>query len=93
MYKYVFTLPVSFRGSCTPRMSQILLGKIIRVILQKKEGVYKSVNFKDFSRPNKDIKYFFKDLNRIQGLFKTTSKIQDLFKTERTLYNRNRKQR
>ena len=41
-------------------MSQIRLGKIIRVILQKKEGVYKSVNFKDFSRPNKDIKYFLR---------------------------------
>ena len=57
MYKNVFTLPVSFRGSCTPRVS---LGKIIRVILQKKEGAYKSVNFKDFSRPNKDIKYFLR---------------------------------
>ena len=58
MSKNVFTLPVSFTDSYTPRMSLILLGKIIRVILQKKEGVYKVVNFKDFSRPNKDIKYF-----------------------------------
>ena len=57
MRQNVFTLPVS---SYTPRMSQILLGKIIRVILQKKEGVYKVVNFKDFSRPNKDIKYFLR---------------------------------
>ena len=57
MHKNVLTLPVSFTSSCTPRMSQIRLGKIIRVILQKKEGVYKVVNFKDFSRPNKDIKY------------------------------------
>ena len=60
MRKNVFTLPVSFTGSYTPRMSQILLGKIIRVILQKKEGVYKVVNFKDFSRPYKDIKYFLR---------------------------------
>ena len=60
MYKNVFTLPVSFTGSYTPRVSQILLGKIIRVILQKKEGAYKSVNFKDFSRLNKDIKYFLR---------------------------------
>ena len=60
MHKNVFTLPVSFTGSCTPRMSQVRLGKIIRVILQKKEGVYKVVNFKDFSRPNKDIKYFLR---------------------------------
>ena len=37
--KNVFTLPVSFTGSYTPRMSQILLGKIIRLIPQKKEGV------------------------------------------------------
>ena len=60
MYKNVFTLPLSFIGSCTPRVSQILLGKIIRVILQKKEGAYKSVNFKDFSKPNKDIKCFLR---------------------------------
>ena len=48
MHKNVLTLPVSFTSSCTPRMSQIRLGKIIRVILQKKEGVYRVVNFKDF---------------------------------------------
>ena len=42
-------------------------------------GVDKAVNFKDVSRPNKEIKYFSKDFNRIQGLFKTTAKIQDLF--------------
>ena len=58
--KNVFTLLVSFTGSYTPRMSQILLGKIIREILQKKEGVYKVVNFKDFSRPNKETKYFLR---------------------------------
>ena len=58
--KNVLTLPVSFTGSYTPRMSQILLGKIIREILQKKEGVYKVVNFKDFSRPNKETKYFLR---------------------------------
>ena len=51
------------------------------------------MNFKDFSRPNKDIKVFFKDLNRIQGLLKTTIKIQDLSKIARIMYNRNRKQR
>ena len=39
MHKNVFTLPVSFTGSCTSRLSLILLGKIIRVISQKKEGV------------------------------------------------------
>ena len=41
-------------------------------------GVDKVVNFKDFSRPNKEIKHFSKDFNQIQGLFKTTAKIQDL---------------
>ena len=60
MHKNVFTLPVSFTRSCTPRMSQILVGKIMRVILQKKKDVYKIVNFKGFSRPNKDIKYFLR---------------------------------
>ena len=54
----MFTLPASFTGSCTQRMGLIHLGKIMCVILQKKEGVHKVVNFKDFSRPNKDIKYF-----------------------------------
>ena len=41
----------------------------------------KVVNFKDFSRPNKGIKY----LNRIQGLFKTATKTHDLFKIVRTM--------
>ena len=46
----------------------------------------KVVNFKDFSRPNKEIKYFSRtlsNLNWIKGLFKTTSKFQDLFKIVR----------
>ena len=34
------------------------------LVLQKiVAGVDKVVNFKDFSWPNKEIKYFFKDLN------------------------------
>ena len=43
-------------------------------------GVHKVVNFKDFSRPNKEIKYFSKTLTKFKELFKTTTKIQDLLK-------------
>ena len=44
------------------------------LILQKKvSGIDKVLNFKDFLRPNKQIKYFsIEDLKRIQGLFMTT---------------------
>ena len=52
-------------------MSQIFLEKQNNLILQKRVvGVDKIVNFKDFSRPNKEIKYFsrtlteFKDFSR-----------------------------
>ena len=48
-------------------------------------GVLKVVNFKDFSRPNKEIKYFSRTLTEFKELFKTTTKIQDLFKIVRTV--------
>ena len=54
MHKNVFTLPVSFTGSYTenkpnfPWQNDLILHK-------KVSGVYKVVNFKDFSRPNKEI--------------------------------------
>ena len=42
----------------TPGMSQIVPGKIIQFYRRKVSGVDKVVNFKDFSRRNKEIKYF-----------------------------------
>ena len=55
-------------------------------ILQKMmAGVEKEVNFKDVSRPNKEMKYFSKNHNWIQGLFKTNTKFKDLFKIVRTM--------
>ena len=45
-----------------------------------------SKNCKDFSRPNKEIKYFSRTLTEFR-LFKTTSKFQDLFKIVRTVGN------
>ena len=71
-------VPVNFARSYTedernfPRRNNLILQKMT-------SSVDKAVNFKAFSRPNKEIKYFSKDFNRIQGLFKTTAKIQDLF--------------
>ena len=56
MHKYVFTLPASFAGSYTedepnfPRRNNLISKKMC--------GVNKRVNFKDFSRSNKGIKYF-----------------------------------
>ena len=48
--------------------------KINNLILQKKvSGIDKVLNFKDFLRPNKQIKYIsIEDLNWIQGLFMMT---------------------
>ena len=43
----------------------------------------KVVNFKDFSRPNKEIKYFSRILTEFKDFWK---KIQDRFKIVRTMY-------
>ena len=56
MHKNVFMLPMCLTGSYTQRMSQIFLSKII--LLKKLSCVDKVANFRDFSRPNKEIKYF-----------------------------------
>ena len=81
MHKNVFTLPVSFAGSYTedepnfPRRNN--------AISQKMCGVNKRVNFKDFSRPNKGIKYFsrtlieFKDFPKRPLNFKTFSRLYE----------------
>ena len=62
-------------------MSQIFPSEKKKLILQKiVSGIDKVVNFKDFSRPNKEIKYFSRTLTNFKNLFTTTSKIQDLFK-------------
>ena len=57
MHKNVLTLPVSFTGYYTedePNFSQQN-----NLIIQKKvSGVDKVVNFKDFSRPDEEIKHF-----------------------------------
>ena len=55
MHKNVFMLPMSFTGSYTQRMRQIFLNLIL---LKKLSCVDKVANFRDFSRPNKEIKYF-----------------------------------
>ena len=78
MHKNIFIVPVNFARSYTedernfPRRNNLILQKMA-------SSVDKAVNFKDFSRPNKEIKHLSKDFNQIQGLFKTTAKIQDLF--------------
>ena len=72
-----------FEGSYTegepnfPRQNNIILQKMV-------SGVNNFVNFKDFSRPNKETSTF-QGPKRIQGLFKTTTKIEDLFKSVRTM--------
>ena len=56
MHKSVFMLPVNFTESYTkdeqnfPRQNNVILKKMV-------SGVDKVVNFKDFSRPSKEIKY------------------------------------
>ena len=61
MHKHGFKLPVGFTGSYTkdepnfPRQGNLILQK-------KVSGIHndKVVNFKDLSRPNKEIKYFLR---------------------------------
>ena len=59
MHKNVFTLPVSFTGSYTENKPNFLWQNDL-ILHKKVSGVYKVVNFKDFSRSNKAIhvKYF-----------------------------------
>ena len=50
MHKNVFSLPVSFTGSYSEDEPNFPLQKRV-------PGINKVVNFKEFSRPNKEIKY------------------------------------
>ena len=62
MHKNDFTLPVSFTGSFTPRMSQILLQNNESNFTEKGRCL-QDCEFQGlliFSRPNKDIKYFLR---------------------------------
>ena len=65
-------LPVSFTGSYTedepkfPQQKKLILQKIV-------SGVDKVVNFKDFSRPYKEIKYFSRRVLK----FKTFSRLSE----------------
>ena len=85
-HKNVYTLPVSFTGStsCTedepnfPRQNNLVLRKRV-------SGVDKVVNFKDFSRPHKEINYFFRTLTEFKDFSRRLGKIQDLFKIVRTM--------
>ena len=80
MHKNVFTLPVSFTVSYSEHEPNFPWQN--NVILQKRvPGINKVVNFKEFSRPNKEIKYFsrtkteFKDFLRCLLKFKTFSRL------------------
>ena len=82
MHKNVVRLPASFTGSYTADEPNFLQQN--NLILQRKvSGVDKDVNFKDFSRPNKEIKYFlrtsteFKDFSRQLVKFKTFSRLYE----------------
>ena len=68
IHKNIFTLPRKFTGSYTedepnfPRQNNLILLKMV-------SGVDKVVNFKDFSRSNKEIKYFSRRLPSNQPRF------------------------
>ena len=51
-----FTLPVSFTGSYYTKDQQNFPQQNNLILQKKVSGVDKVVNFKDFSRPNKQIK-------------------------------------
>ena len=70
----------------TSRMGQIFLEKQNNLILQKRVvGVDKTVNFKDFSRPNKEIKYFSRTLTEFKDFSRWLVKFNDLYKILRTM--------
>ena len=81
MNKNVFTLSVSFTASYTKdeptfqRQKNLILQKIV-------SGIDSVVNFKDFSRPNKEIKYFSRTLTK----FRDFSRRLDLFKIVRAMH-------
>ena len=60
-------------------MSQIFLEKQNNLILQKGVvGIDKVVNFKDFLRPNKEIKYFSRTLAEFKDFSRRLVKFNDL---------------
>ena len=74
MHKNAFMLPVSFTGSYTKDEPKFPQQKKKQLILQKTvSGTDKVVNFKDFSRPYKEIKYFSRRLLK----FKTFSRLSE----------------
>ena len=67
------TFPVSFTGSYTEDEPNFRWQN--NLILQKMvAGVDKVVNFKDSSRPKKEIKYFSRTLIELNDFYKTTTK-------------------
>ena len=65
MHKNVFMLPMSFTGSYTkdepnfPQQNNVILKKML-------SGIDKVVNFKDFPRRSKEIKYFSRTLTKLK---------------------------
>ena len=74
MHKNAFMLPVSFTGPYIKDEPKFPQQKKKQLILQKTvSGTDKAVNFKDFSRPYKEIKYFSRRLLK----FKTFSRLSE----------------
>ena len=80
MTGYDLQLHLRYRNSIKNKETELRHCSCTKMFLDK------VVNFRDFSRPNKEIKtVLFKNINRIQGLFKTTTTFQDLIKIVRTM--------
>ena len=58
MHKNVLTLAVSFRGSYTKDEPNFPQQNNVIFLKKMVSRIDKVVNFKDFSRPSKEIKYF-----------------------------------
>ena len=75
IHKNIFTLPRKFTGSYTedepnfPRQNNLILLKMV-------SGVDKVVNFKDFSRSNKEIKYFSRSNKEIKYFSRSNKEIK-----------------
>ena len=66
MHKNVLMLAVSFRGSYTKDEPNFPQQNNVIFLKKMVSRIDKVVNFKDFSRPSKEIKYFSRTLTKLK---------------------------
>ena len=74
-----FRLPVDCSGSYIKDEPNFPLQNTGNLISQTTVWSNKALNFEDFSRPSKEIQYFFQELKQMPELCKMTSKMHLTF--------------